>query len=762
MPNKTVSTVELVIDGKNVNGIKAIEGTEAKLRSLENTANKSISSMHGSFKDLDLVLNGLGLSIGKLSFLGALGGLGVLLKESIDTADELNKLSQKVGVSVEALSTMRYAAELADVPLETLQSSLAKLNRNAYEAMTGTGQAAKAFFTLGINVTETNGKVKDTDKILLEIAKKFSTMPDGVEKSALAMQLLGRYGYEIIPFLNQGAEGISKLQQEARKLGQEISTDTAQKAEAFNDNVKALEVSFRGAANEIMTSLMPTLTGLGNFVKNDVAPIVVNVGESLSKWGKVFDYLGVQVNKFIDNPENQTFLTIIKALSLHSLFNGDFGVQKVQPKIKDTYFDPLQWKEVHVEVDQVNEALIRAWGGAIKISKEAPILASSMRPWKADLENINITTDAFFGKEKNIFNNYVEIVKQASKLSSHVSATHQDASKLDGDFQKLKQTLVNDVILQGLDPQTRKLYDIIVQVENLEKAYEGIPNKQKIISDYFDEWINTTEFIDKVSIFNLSKRVDVLSTKFGEIPGHLLLTKKLMDLIGASINMLPKFPEPLPGKDQNEQPKPATGPLKPVHVDGIEEAYASIREGASSVTADAMLDFLLMEGTLSQVFGNMASAADMFYQALGEKQSVAFEMYKAFSIAETIATTYQSAVKAYEAMVGIPFVGPALAVAAAASAITFGLAKVALIRQLTPGASGAAGGGGGTGVYATPQIPSSVSNYNSNTTNNNNSKGPTHITINFQGGYPDEAWWRKNAPYLKRLFQDGLIDFKPS
>ena len=89
------------------------------------------------------MLAGLGVSL-------SVAGFAAMIKSAIDAADQLNKLSQKIGISVEALSTLRFAAQLSDVSLETLQKGIKGLSQNITEANTGrccpsieTSQASK-------------------------------------------------------------------------------------------------------------------------------------------------------------------------------------------------------------------------------------------------------------------------------------------------------------------------------------------------------------------------------------------------------------------------------------------------------------------------------------------------------------------------------------------------------------------------------------------------------------------------------------------
>lgn len=92
--------------------------------------------------------------------------------------------------------------------------------------------------------------------------------------------------------------------------------------------------------------------------------------------------------------------------------------------------------------------------------------------------------------------------------------------------------------------------------------------------------------------------------------------------------------------------------------------------------------------------------AQYYADALVNLSSIAgeqSELFKTAAIAQTIISTYTSATKSYDALSGIPFVGPALGAAAAAAAIANGLANVARI-------SGVAAAGGADFVTTKPTM----------------------------------------------------------
>jgi len=65
-------------------------------------------------------------------------------------------------------------------------------------------------------------------------------------------------------------------------------------------------------------------------------------------------------------------------------------------------------------------------------------------------------------------------------------------------------------------------------------------------------------------------------------------------------------------------------------------------------------------------------------QAFGEK---GFQLAKGIQAAQAVMDTHEAAIAAYKAMAGIPIIGPALGVAAAAAAIAYGTARVAAIKS---------------------------------------------------------------------------------
>jgi hypothetical protein len=180
----------------------------------------------------------------------------------VNTADELYKMSQRVGIAVESLSAFRGIARLANIDASELQISLKTAAQQLVNASQGGKEATAAFESLRISVRNADGSLKSLDQLLLDVAEQFADMPDGVRKTDAAVAIFGRSGERLIPLLNQGRGGIQDLIKEMRELGIVISTDTARQADELNDTIVKLTMALEGLGNRVLAQLLPGLLRL--------------------------------------------------------------------------------------------------------------------------------------------------------------------------------------------------------------------------------------------------------------------------------------------------------------------------------------------------------------------------------------------------------------------------------------------------------------------------------------------------------------------
>lgn len=229
----------------------------------------AVDQTRGAFDSIKRNLGDLGNAARSINgLLGTLGlavsaaGLGALVKSSLDSADSLSKLSQRVGITVESLSTLIPVAELSGVSAEKFEGGLRKLATRMLEAATGTDDAVRSFAAVGVAFQNQDGSLRATDQVLLDLAERFQSLPDGAEKTAIAVELFGKSGADLIPFLNQGRDGVEALSEEMVSLGLQLGGDTAVQAEVFNDALAKIRMAVSAIGNRIIEAFLPAMNDM--------------------------------------------------------------------------------------------------------------------------------------------------------------------------------------------------------------------------------------------------------------------------------------------------------------------------------------------------------------------------------------------------------------------------------------------------------------------------------------------------------------------
>ncbi len=218
----------------------------------------------GLVRDLDRGFSGLRTTFAALGGAAIFGGLISGLRDVSNQLDGLSKAAQGAGVTVEELSALRYAADFAGAGADTLDKSLANLGRRLEEAKDGTGEAVDAFQKLKIDPSQFDNSAD----LIKTLADRFKQLPDGAQKSAIAMQLFGRAGAQLVPLLNSGREGIEQMREEAERLGLVFDTETAQAAERLNDNLNRIGKAASALQVYLAGPLITTLADLSDGFRN--------------------------------------------------------------------------------------------------------------------------------------------------------------------------------------------------------------------------------------------------------------------------------------------------------------------------------------------------------------------------------------------------------------------------------------------------------------------------------------------------------------
>ena len=209
-------------------------------------------------------------------------------------ADTVLTESTVTGIATDKLQEYMYAAELVDVSTDTLTKSMAKQIKSMKAVQDGTKLSVEAYEKLGVQVTNTDGSLRDSDTVYWEVIDALGKVENETERNALAMQILGKSAQELNPLIEAGAERMTELGQQAHAAGYVVSDEMLSAYGALDDQLQYLNVGATAAKNALGTVLLPVLTDLateGNALLGEFTNGILDANGDISKMSEVIGEL---------------------------------------------------------------------------------------------------------------------------------------------------------------------------------------------------------------------------------------------------------------------------------------------------------------------------------------------------------------------------------------------------------------------------------------------------------------------------------------
>lgn len=453
--------------------VATLQSDLGKANSLvKRSADDFSKSYTGAFASMESAAKSFAIGLASSIGVGTFIALG---KAAIDTADNFNKMSQKIGIGVESLSALASQAKLSDVSLDALQGGLAKLARNAADAAAGGKEQAAAFQAMGLSVKDATGNLKPMDTLLGEVAGKFAGYKDSAEKTALAQKLFGKSGADLIVILNDlGARGFAEVTRAAKEYNQVIGGEQAAQSEQFNDNLTRLQMSVSGFANAVLREALPALVDLTNDMADAaktsdgyhdsakaVADVVVEAAAVLRDLGTVFAQMPSDIKASADAFDHFAESVSGSNSQLSSLLEMLPKVKKDTSQGLFNFGDP-GGKEADAFLAWLN----------------TPTLGSKLAD-KMAIATLTPQLEEFNGVLKITVPNVEEASKGFGEAAAHVAQFGKEADKATAPVVKhadavgkaAKQNLVLKAAFDDLQKSLKQISDAFNRVNSLNDSY---------------------------------------------------------------------------------------------------------------------------------------------------------------------------------------------------------------------------------------------------------------------------------------------------
>lgn len=214
------------------------------------------------------------MGVGKaMTAIGAVGAaaIGGTVTSWAKMGDEVAKTAKRTGLSTEAISEFRHAAEQTGTSLGDFENGIRRMQRAVNEAGQGVGSYEDSLAQIGLKYSDLAGL--NPEEQFLTIADAMSNVQDATMQSAIAQEIFGRSGTQLLPLINEGRAGLNAYALEARQLGIVFDQEGAAKAELFTDTMDELKKTFQGVIITIGPFIADNLIPLANWIKENVISV---------------------------------------------------------------------------------------------------------------------------------------------------------------------------------------------------------------------------------------------------------------------------------------------------------------------------------------------------------------------------------------------------------------------------------------------------------------------------------------------------------
>jgi hypothetical protein len=187
--------------------------------------------------------------------------------------DEIDKMSQKLGLSKQAYQEWDYVLQLSGTEMSSMTTGLKTLTNKLDDAKNGSKDAQEMFSQLGISMDELQSMSRE-DLFSATIAG-FQQMADSTDRAALANDLFGKSGQNLAPLFNTTTDATKQMIKEAHDYGMIMSDEAVTASADFQDSMLKMQNTISGLKNSMIGELLPAATqvsdGLADLFKGDMS-----------------------------------------------------------------------------------------------------------------------------------------------------------------------------------------------------------------------------------------------------------------------------------------------------------------------------------------------------------------------------------------------------------------------------------------------------------------------------------------------------------
>jgi len=222
------------------------------------------NAVYRSLDKLRAHLQGAGAFIGKMGAATGAAGAAILAplvgmaKVFADAGSELKDMSDRTGIAVEKLHDLEFAAGMSGASLQDVEASVRAMQKALAKGGEEAEGAKGAWGELGLSLSDLRDM--NPEEQFIALADAISKIEDPSKRAALAMQVWGKSGTQLLPMLTDGKAGLDALFAQNRQTRGIFTAADAEAASALGDSIDLLEMQIKAVLATIGSAIAGPLT----------------------------------------------------------------------------------------------------------------------------------------------------------------------------------------------------------------------------------------------------------------------------------------------------------------------------------------------------------------------------------------------------------------------------------------------------------------------------------------------------------------------
>ncbi|MBY0499292.1 MAG: hypothetical protein K2P74_06750, partial [Nitrosomonas sp.] len=373
------------------------------------------------------------------------------ITESINILNSLDDAAQKTGSSIDDLSKIEQVARNFGDAFNPIEQGITRLAKGLAEIDDPSSNAIRALDAIGVSARDSNGELRTAADVYIDVARSLQQYEDGTKKTAVAQALFGKSGAELLPMLNNLAQGVDHVTA--------VTQANAAQAALFNDQLALGKARVTGFFTSLAVDLLPTLNNIALAVNNSTGQIssfsVVSTAASAALKG-----LAIAGFTVVDTFRGMGREIGARAAQLAALANMDFSGAKFigQALAEDNIKSRAEYDKFVATVLNGEQKIAQAVdvGGtkkAIDFQVKLPVAVN------AATQSIEKQTKAF-DLEVVKLKQYESEAKRARDITDSVATKQERYNQTLEELERLKPYLSVEAYTRALDRAGRELQDV--------------------------------------------------------------------------------------------------------------------------------------------------------------------------------------------------------------------------------------------------------------------------------------------------------------